>query len=122
VTDTQRDTAPYLHLVPLSVWESSPDPYVPEAYGREGFIHCSIGDDQIIAAANRYYRADPRPYLVLLLAPERITSPVRIEDPAGVFPHIFGPLNRGAVVATHLVDRDEDGTFLRIGPEVDQAP
>jgi hypothetical protein len=29
-----------------------------------------------------------------------------------VFPHIYGPIDRAAIVETRLVSRDTDGTFL----------
>ncbi|MBA2755670.1 MAG: DUF952 domain-containing protein [Chloroflexia bacterium] len=105
----------YLHLVPEPVWLGNDgDTYLPEAFAREGFIHCTIGDGEVVAAANRFYTGDPRPFLVLTLDPAKLTSPVRIEDPRSVFPHIFGPLNVDAVTATRRLERDASGTFLGI--------
>lgn len=107
----------YLHLVPEPVWRANErEEYFPEAFDREGFIHCTIGDAELIAAANRFYVEDPRSFLVLTLDPARITSPVTIEDPRSVFPHIFGPLNRDAVIGTRRMSRDAGGTFLSIEP------
>ncbi len=62
---------------------------------------------------------------VLAIDPERVTSEVRYEAPAppappdsplaGVmFPHIYGPLNRDAIVEVRSAMRSADGTFLTI--------
>ena len=32
-----------------------------------------------------------------------------------IFPHIYGPLNTGAVLSMQAVVRDSDGTFLTMG-------
>jgi uncharacterized protein (DUF952 family) len=45
------------HLVPVDYWEAQPAdrPYVPADFEREGFIHCTRGDEQIAIVANRYF-------------------------------------------------------------------
>ena len=50
------------HLVPIDYWEAQPTdrPYTPADFAREGFIHCTQGDEQIAVVANRYYRNDRR--------------------------------------------------------------
>jgi uncharacterized protein (DUF952 family) len=103
------------HLVPIDYWEKQPakQPYVPADYEREGFIHCTRGEEQIMVTANRYYRNDRREWLVLVLAEEAITSEIRYE-PGGdglLYPHIYGPLNRDAIREVLHVTRDLDGTF-----------
>lgn len=107
----------YLHLTPVEVWERqrAETTYLPEAYGIDGFIHCTIGDDPVVAVGNRYYREDPRPYAVLDIDPARLNTEVRFEDPEAVYPHIYGPLNTAAVTRLRQVVRDETGTFLRLG-------
>jgi uncharacterized protein (DUF952 family) len=105
------------HLVPEEVWQerSKGTEYLPEAYEADGFIHCTDGETDVIAVGNRYYTADTRPYLVLSISRDRLAAPVKYEDPARLFPHIYGPLNLDAVVAVRPVTREEDGTFLTIG-------
>lgn len=104
------------HLAPQPVWEAQRDDpgYLPEAFGREGFIHCTDGLDQIVASGNRHLRNDPRPYLLVTIRVEALTSPVRYEDPNRIYPHIYGPLNREAVVEVEPALRDPDGRFLPI--------
>lgn len=103
-----------LHLTPRAVWETqaSAPAYLPEAFDREGFIHLTHGDDLVVVAGNRYYRDDPRDYVVLTVDLRRVGSPVRYEGPDRRYPHIHGPLEREAVIAIRPVPRAPDGTFL----------
>jgi uncharacterized protein (DUF952 family) len=101
------------HLAPREHWEAS-DPtaaYAPEPFAREGFIHTTHDPAELAAVANRYYRDDPRPYLVLHIETARVRPPVTIDDPGGRYPHIHGPLNRDAIVAVTEAARAADGTF-----------
>jgi uncharacterized protein (DUF952 family) len=112
-----RDAGITYHLVPEPVWERSrrAATYMPEAYGQDGFIHCTNGTDQLITVANMFYLNDPRPFRVLVLDVASIESEVRYDDPDRVFPHVYGPLNTSAVRGELAVSRDDDGTFLSIG-------
>ena len=105
-----------LHLTPEVVWLSQADAatYQPEPFATEEFIHCTDGEANLINVANRYYQRDPRPHVVLLIDLEQVTAPVRYEDPDRIFPHLYGPLNREAVVAVRTIDRGDDGTFLGV--------
>ena len=104
------------HLVPREEFEAG-DPaadYVPAAFAREGFIHLTDGAEELAAVGNRYYRADPRPYLALRIDLARVSAPIRYEDPRRVYPHVHGPLDRAAIVAVREVPRLPDGTFLPV--------
>ena len=56
--DADGVTRPTLHLVPEAVWEAHDPaaPYLPAAYAEDGFVHCTDGDDGMVAVANRFYR------------------------------------------------------------------
>ena len=77
---------------------------------QQGFIHCSF-PTQVQAIADLVYRG--RDDVVLLeIDPERLTSPVREEEGHGggeLFPHIYGPLNRDAVVRVVPLRPSDDG-------------
>lgn len=105
----------WIHLVPTPVWEAQRDneTYLPEAFDADGFIHCTIGDGRMLAVANLFYTADPRPFRALSLDPALVTSEVRVEDPDAVFPHIYGPLQVAAVTGYRPVERDDQGRFVR---------
>jgi uncharacterized protein (DUF952 family) len=115
--DRERGPAVTLHLVPEDVWLAQKDEsrYLPEGFTSEGFIHCTDGDDFAIEVGNRYYRDDPRPYLVLEIDLERVAAPVVYEDDARRYPHIYGPLERHAVRRVSRIERAADGTFIAIG-------
>lgn len=105
------------HLVPEEVWEQQMfgTSYEPEGFAGEGFIHCTDTLDELVAVGNRYYRSDPRVFLVLAVDCEQVTADVIYEDPQRVFPHIYGPLNLDAVLSAQPVVRASDGTFLTMG-------
>ena len=88
-------------------------PYVPEPFAREGFIHTTEGREAVSITLTKYYKSIPGAWVVLYIDQDRVTSPMRYDDPAEVFPHIYGPLNRDAIVAVKIAGRAPDGTFLK---------
>jgi uncharacterized protein (DUF952 family) len=100
------------HLVLRRVWEENADrPYRAESLAGEGFMHCSFAE-QVAWAANRFY-AEAVDLLLLHIDPEHLTSPVREEpcDTGEIFPHIYGPLNRDAVVKVEAMTRGADSLW-----------
>ena len=87
-------------------------PYTPEPFADEGFIHCTDGEDNVAAVANRYYRDDKRMYIVLVIEKDEVTSEIKYEDPDKIYPHIYGPLNRDAIVTVLPILREADGSFV----------
>jgi uncharacterized protein (DUF952 family) len=81
----------------------------------EGFIHCTDGAAEMVATANRHYATVPGSFVVLTVDLDRVTSPWRVEDPGRIYPHIFGPIDRAAIVAVVDALRDDDGVFLPFG-------
>lgn len=70
---------------------------------QEGFIHASR-EDQWRAVRTRFYADVPEELVLLEIDPTILTSPVVVETVPGTdeeFPHIYGPINLDAVVATH---------------------
>ena len=88
-------------------------PYVPADFQKDGFIHTTEGREAVAIVLTTYYKASPEPWVVLYVDQDRVTSPVRYDDPAEVFPHIYGPLNRDAILAVEDIGRASDGTFLK---------
>jgi uncharacterized protein (DUF952 family) len=118
-SDDARNAGITYHLIPAPVWEAvqGESSYTPEAYESDGFIHCTNGVDQMVQVANWFYTSDTRPFKVLVLDVNAIASDVRYDDDAQTFPHIYGPLNLGAVVDVLDVERTSDGTFVSIAPD-----
>lgn len=100
-------------------WWAAADPGAPlrsPSLDSEGFIHCTDGATELVATANRHYRDDPRPFLVLTVDLDGAGSPWSVEDPAQIYPHVFGPIDPSAIVAVTRLARDASGTFLPLEP------
>jgi uncharacterized protein (DUF952 family) len=106
------------HLVARDWYVAQPDehPYLPEGFEREGFIHLTHGIEAVIAVGNRYYRDDPRQYLLLTVDLSAVPAEIRYEDAARQFPHIHGPLDRAAILGVSPVQRDDTGAFISVDP------
>ncbi len=64
----------------------------------EGFLHASR-EDQWEAVRERYYAGVRQPLVLLVIDTDKLTAPWREDQVGGdTYPHIYGPLNPGAVV------------------------
>lgn len=99
------------HLVPAAVWAATDRtrPYQAASLASEGFIHCTDGDVELLRTADRHYRDDPRPFDVLTVDLDRVTAPWSVEDTAGIYPHVFGPIDQEAILAVGALVREPDG-------------
>jgi uncharacterized protein (DUF952 family) len=117
-----------LHLMPAPAWADweAGGEYEPASLATEGFVHCTAGDELMIEVANRFYGEDDD-LVALALETERLTSEVRWEAPAHPdgsvaaaggprFPHVYGPLDRRAVVGVRRLVRDGGGRFSGYAP------
>ncbi len=102
------------HATPREHWETSDDtkPYVSNDFADEGFIHCTDSAEALPSVLTTYYKGTPGDWVVLTIDKDRVSSETRYEDPDNDFPHIYGPLNRDAIVAVRDIPRSDDGTFL----------
>ncbi|MDX3585195.1 DUF952 domain-containing protein [Streptomyces europaeiscabiei] len=115
------------HVVSLDAWNARPGrPYAPASLPEDGFVHCSPDEATTLAVVNAFYRDAPRPLHVLVLDEERLNARVEFEaaapaPPPGVgadvlFPHVFGPIDRDAVVRVLEIRWDEEGRAAGLGP------
>jgi uncharacterized protein (DUF952 family) len=102
------------HLALARDWETDTGADYPvSTIGRtvadEGFVHCSFAH-QAQRVADRFYRGRPD-VLLLEIDAEALTAPVKLERLGGpeAFPHIYGPLNRDAVLRATPVPLLPDG-------------
>jgi uncharacterized protein len=115
------------HLVLAEEFRGVPPgaPYLPAAFEQVGFIHCTGDAALLLQVANLVYREEAGEFLVLDIDPDRLTSELRYERPAppppagsplaeAIFPHIYGPLNREAIVVVRPAQRAADGSFLTV--------
>lgn len=93
------------HLISRSWFDRQPadEPYFPASLAEEGFIHLSATPEQVAWVARTLY-ADVPDLAVLVIDPARLSAPLRYDQtPDGVFPHLYGALEREAIVAVEPV-------------------
>jgi uncharacterized protein (DUF952 family) len=102
------------HLVPKAYFDALDlaRDYTPRDFAREGFIHCTDGAAEMARTANRYYQSNPEPFYYLTIDKARVRAPMRYDDAAKIYPHIYGALNRDAIIAIRPARRDANGIFL----------
>ena len=88
------------HILASDEWKSASrnEYYSPDSFGVDGFIHCCT-EEQLEYVGERHFRG--RQGLVILCIEEgALMAPVKYEDLNGegmLFPHVYGPINTGAV-------------------------
>ena len=93
------------HVVLPEVWDNFRETlYEAESLATEGFIHCSFAE-QLDGVLQRYYSQVPK-VKVLEIDTSKLDSTLVVEPSTGgeSYPHIYGPINRDAVVA--IEERD----------------
>ena len=112
---------PILHLVSNETWLAAVKngTYRADSLSTEGFIHCSK-PSQIIRVANTLYRGQLG-MVLLVIDPTKLQPTLKWELPAEpeptharegeLFPHIYGPLNLGAVARVLALEPGADGLF-----------
>lgn len=86
------------HIADRSEWQAQPDAYRHASLDTEGFIHCSTAQ-QVAWVANSFF-AGQSGLVLLWIDCDRLQSPLRFDPVEGVgsFPHIYGTINRDAIV------------------------
>jgi uncharacterized protein (DUF952 family) len=122
---------PIFHLTPATYYQHQPQdqPYHPAAFAQEGFIHCTAGVEKLIQVANYYFANLTDDLLVLEIDPAQLTAPLIFEppilapsgpadrkreyaaEPEVLFPHVYGPLNRQAIIRCFALQRDSTGQW-----------
>ncbi len=102
------------HLVPAGYYDAfaADRDYVPGDFQRDGFIHCTDAPDEMARVANAYYRSNPEPHYYLYIDKMHVRAAIRYDDAGQLYPHIYGPLNRDAIIAIRSARRTLDGAFL----------
>lgn len=107
-----------VHVTARTRWEATEDTYVHPSLENEGFIHCSA-PDQVVAVANTNaaHFDELEPLVLLCIDESLVQPPVRYEgEGSETYPHIYGELNRDAVIDVVPFETGEDGSYVL--PEV----
>jgi uncharacterized protein (DUF952 family) len=97
------------HIVLPEVWAAfGGDLYTAESLETEGFIHCSFAE-QLDGVIERYYKE--KSSLVILEIDTNLLMSRMIKEPSTnreIYPHIYGPINRDAIVGVEERDLTAD--------------
>jgi uncharacterized protein (DUF952 family) len=85
---------------------------LPANFDADGFVHCTDGALELAATANRYFGSFRGDLVALIIDLGCLTSPVRYEDPGNMYPHVYGPVQREAIVGLIEMPRDANGAWL----------
>lgn len=121
-----------LHLLPLSAYREDPSaPISPASLSTEGFVHCSPDTATTLAVADVLHRDSSEPMVALELDCAALSADLRWEaaapaPPPGVssdvlFPHLYGPIDRSAIIEVHHARRSIDGHYLELLPRRGRA-
>ncbi len=98
------------HIVLPDYWAEWKDQenYYPATFEQEGFIHLSTLQ-QVPGVIERYYQG-VKTLILLGIEPEKLNTTVVFEPVASgeKYPHIYGPINRGAIEKIHCLNLDQD--------------
>jgi uncharacterized protein (DUF952 family) len=92
------------HIVMPEVWAAfDTELYRAPSLATEGFIHCSY-EHQLDDVIARYYSGADK-IIVLTIDTDELMSRVLREPSTGneIYPHIYGPINRKAIVGVREV-------------------
>ena len=101
-----------LHVTTPDAWRRAAETpfYEAESLAVEGFIH-NCRPDQLRGVLGRHF-AGHQVLVLLVIDPSLLTSEVREEAAADdTFPHIYGPIDRAAVVSVLPIEADSAGRF-----------
>lgn len=98
------------HIVAKADWElqANETEYEAASLQTEGFIHLST-KEQVAGVLERYYQNVPD-LLLLEIDPNKLTHNLRYEAATNNehFPHLYGKLNKDAVVAVEQIKSERD--------------
>ena len=101
-----------LHVTTPEAWRRDAETpfYEAESLASEGFIH-NCRPDQLRGVLGRHF-AGHRALVLLVVDASRLTSEVREEESHGeTFPHVYGPIDRAAVMSVLPIETDSTGRF-----------
>ncbi len=93
------------HIVLPDAWAAfDGEMYAADSLTAEGFIHCSFAN-QLDAVVSRYYSRAGR-IVILEIESDKLISRLIKEASTNneIYPHIYGPINRDAIIGTTVRD------------------
>ncbi|WP_150237767.1 cupin domain-containing protein [Nocardiopsis quinghaiensis] len=120
-----------LHMTELARWRSGDGDLDAESLHTDGFVRAFADENTVLTVANSLYGSVTEPYCVLVVDTARLACEVRWEAPSPafaarwyddrvevddstLFPHIYGPIPREAVVGVRYLRREPPGVFTAV--------
>lgn len=112
------------HLAPLTELRRGlrDGAYEPARFSEDGFVHCSPDAVVVLAVARDVFAAVREPLVVLEVDPSLLRAETVYEAPAplpsagtshvegtALFPHVYGPLDEGAITGAAVLERAGSG-------------
>lgn len=103
------------HLVETAAWEAAPTdaPFRPASLALEGFVHLTHRMADLVDVANALYHDEIGPHVVLTVELDDLLSAWRYEGDER-YPHVYGPLDRAAILEVRSIARDAMGAFVPV--------
>ncbi len=103
------------HIIHKSDWVNTfgKEFYEPSSIVKEGFIHCSTAE-KILDSCNNFFKHETG-LLILCIDESKLRAEIKWEDLYDTgfnFPHIYGKLNKDAVIKTAEIWTDVNGEFV----------
>jgi uncharacterized protein (DUF952 family) len=95
------------HITTKNDWDAAQErgSYIAPSLATEGFIHCSE-EQQVKGVLERYYKGKTN-LVKLVIDTSELQAQLKYELAPSVnqnFPHIYGPINLDAIVATEIIE------------------
>lgn len=102
------------HITSETEWDKAKNSnkYAPDRYTNDGFIHCSK-DSQTTRVANARFKGR-QDVILLEIDTEKVLKKIVFEQTGSAIephPHIYGPLNKDAVLRIYKLTPDVNGFF-----------
>ena len=93
------------HVATESDWNECMESahYIPAAFSGEGFIHC-CEIHQLVGVMQRYFQGK-NGLLLLHIDINKLRAPLKYEGFGELFPHLYGPLNKDALIGMETLER-----------------
>lgn len=109
-----------IHLISLADFHAQDGPITADSLETQGFVHCSPDEPTMLKVANAFYADATEQQIALVLDPDKITADVRWEAPdppddsTDLFPHVYGPIDREAIVEIRYARKDVTNTYVSL--------
>ena len=102
-----------LHITTFSHWSQfeGRSCYESSTFNTDGFIH-NCTKDQLLGVIGRHF-ASHRVLMLLVIDTSQLINPLRMEEsyPGDWYPHIYGCLNKDAILNIIPMEADSFGSF-----------